>query len=132
MEIQAIALEDKNFFSLTGIGDIREKGPFAGLQRDSLGEEAHITGDGEGAARGDRIIVVLNGFPSFLQRIHNNNNKYKERKENVKNHHMYINQNNCTNDSLSIMSYLRTIGIFHNQFTLIAQILEDLLSGCKW
>lgn len=68
MAIQVIALADKNFFSLTGIGDIREKGPFAGLQIESSGAEAHITGAGEGAARGDGIIVVLNGFPSFLQR----------------------------------------------------------------
>lgn len=55
----------KDFLTLAGIGAVQAEGLFATIQGPS-GDEAIATGEGA-AARGDGIIEVLNGFPSFLQ-----------------------------------------------------------------
>lgn len=57
----------KDFLELAWIGAVREKGLFAPFQGDPSGDGAISTGEGA-AAGGDGIIVVLNGFPSFLHR----------------------------------------------------------------
>ena len=64
--IQMIALVVKSFLASMDSGVMEEEGPRACFQSGPSGEGAHI-GEGEGAAWGDEITVVLNGFPSFLQ-----------------------------------------------------------------
>jgi len=66
--IQTNFLVLKDLSAIAGIGAFKvvAEGLFATFQGDISGEGDIATGAGE-AAGGDGMIVVLNGFPSFLQ-----------------------------------------------------------------
>lgn len=56
----------KDFRTLAGTSLVGEEGLVATFQGEFSGDWAIATGEGA-AAGGDGIMVVLNGFPSFLQ-----------------------------------------------------------------
>jgi hypothetical protein len=63
-------LARKDFLTFPGIGAVKsEEGLYATCQGDSSGDRPIAAGKGAAATAtgGDGIIVVLNGFPSFLQ-----------------------------------------------------------------
>lgn len=66
MAIQIMFLAMKDFLALAGVGASTMDGLYATFHGASSGDGAIATGAGA-AAGGDGMIVVLNGFPSFLQ-----------------------------------------------------------------